>query len=361
MRKTYIDNIRWITVALVVIYHVIYMFNGVTLYGVIGPFSDHQPQDMYQYIVYPWFMVLLFTISGMSARFYLNRHTDKEFIRSRTHKLLVPSTLGVLAFGWVLGYYNMLISGSFDDPLPVPAPIRVLIMCVSGTGVLWFIQLLWFYCVVLVLVRKIDKDRFYGICGRSNCIVLTMLTVLVWGAAQVFNTPMIVVYRIGIYGITFFIGYFVLSHDEVMERLGNRWMLFSLLAIGLGIAFVYRFWGARMPYPEHEVLDTLLCNAYAWFATLGILAFMKKFGNFENGFTKWMSVRSWGLYVFHYLFIAISAWYLHVYAPTMPPLAVYLTVGVSGFAGAFLLYEIVKRIPVVRWLTLGITNKTKRV
>ena len=64
MRRTYIDNIRWITVALVVIYHVIYMFNGVTLYGVIGPFSDHQPQDMYQYIVYPWFMVLLFTISG---------------------------------------------------------------------------------------------------------------------------------------------------------------------------------------------------------------------------------------------------------------------------------------------------------
>lgn len=29
MRKVYIDNIRGITVALVVIYHVIYMFNGV--------------------------------------------------------------------------------------------------------------------------------------------------------------------------------------------------------------------------------------------------------------------------------------------------------------------------------------------
>ena len=28
MRKLYIDNIRWITVVLVVLYHVIYMFNG---------------------------------------------------------------------------------------------------------------------------------------------------------------------------------------------------------------------------------------------------------------------------------------------------------------------------------------------
>ena len=28
-RKLYLDNIRWMTVVLVVIYHVVYMFNGV--------------------------------------------------------------------------------------------------------------------------------------------------------------------------------------------------------------------------------------------------------------------------------------------------------------------------------------------
>ncbi len=28
MRKYYLDNIRWVTVVLVVIYHVIYMYNG---------------------------------------------------------------------------------------------------------------------------------------------------------------------------------------------------------------------------------------------------------------------------------------------------------------------------------------------
>ena len=59
MRKTYIDNIRWITVVLVVIYHVIYMFNGVTEFGVLGPFGENQPQDVFQYAVYPWFMLLL--------------------------------------------------------------------------------------------------------------------------------------------------------------------------------------------------------------------------------------------------------------------------------------------------------------
>ena len=62
MRKVYIDNIRWITVALVVIYHVIYMFNGVETAGVIGPFVKSQYQDVYLYMVYPWFMLLLCSI-----------------------------------------------------------------------------------------------------------------------------------------------------------------------------------------------------------------------------------------------------------------------------------------------------------
>ena len=41
-RKLYLDNIRWMTVVLVVIYHVVYMFNGVQPFGVIGPFREHQ-------------------------------------------------------------------------------------------------------------------------------------------------------------------------------------------------------------------------------------------------------------------------------------------------------------------------------
>lgn len=57
MRKTYLDNIKWITVVLVVVYHVIYIFNGVQPNGVIGPFTDPQYQDLFQYIVYPWFIV----------------------------------------------------------------------------------------------------------------------------------------------------------------------------------------------------------------------------------------------------------------------------------------------------------------
>ena len=79
-RRIYLDNIRWITVCIVVIYHVIYMYNGVQPFGVIGPFKEQQLQDAFQYVVYPWFMALLFVVSGMSARYYLEKHDTKTFV-----------------------------------------------------------------------------------------------------------------------------------------------------------------------------------------------------------------------------------------------------------------------------------------
>lgn len=85
---------------------------------------------------------------------------------------------------------------------------------------------------------------------------------------------------------------------------------------------------------------------------------MKKWGEGERAFSTWMSKKAWGLYIFHYLPIAMSAWYLKLYVPQMPALMVYLLVTISGFAGAFLLTEIVSRIPFLRWCILGIKKNS---
>jgi len=70
MRRHYLDNVRWITVVLVVVYHVVYMYNGQGIPGVVGRLSDREAQviDLLQYMLYPWFMSLLFIVSGISAR-----------------------------------------------------------------------------------------------------------------------------------------------------------------------------------------------------------------------------------------------------------------------------------------------------
>lgn len=358
MRRKYLDNIRWVTILIVIIYHVIYMFNGVTTYGVLGPFSEDQPQDIFLYIVYPWFMFLLFVVSGMAARFELDHKGESGFICNRTRKYLVPSTIGLFVFWWILGYYNMLIGGAFESMGTVPKPVLYLIMCISGIGPLWYIQMLWLFSLVLIWIRKIEKDRVYNLAAKTNVFIIVLLGIAVYGAAQVLNTPIVVVYRFGIYGLGFLLGYFIFSHEEVMEKLEKYWMLFGLLALAFCILFLV--FNLGKPYPEHEVLDTFLCNMYAWFGTLGLLAFMKKWGDFHNGFSDWMCRKSWGLYVFHYLGIAISSWYIKMYLPQMPVFFVYLLVLVSGIAGALLLYEIISRIPVLRWCVLGIKQNKSR-
>ena len=162
-RKLYLDNIRWMTVVLVVIYHVVYMFNGVQPFGVIGPFREHQLQDCFQYLVYPWFMALLFVVSGMSARYYLQSHTTKQFVKDKTRKLLVPSTIGLFVFQWLLGIYNLKIGGGLNIA-DLPMPIVYLITVLSGVGPLWYIQMLWLFSMLLLVVRKIEKDRVWNFC-----------------------------------------------------------------------------------------------------------------------------------------------------------------------------------------------------
>lgn len=354
-RKVYLDNIRWITVTIVVIYHVIYMFNGVQPFGVIGPFHKVQYQDAFQYFVYPWFMALLFVVSGMSARYYLDGHTTKEFISEKTRKLLVPSTIGLFVFQWILGYFNMQIGGAVESMSAVPKPVFYVIMAVSGIGPLWYIQLLWVFSLVLLLVKKVEKDRIWKLGGRTPVWFVVLLVVVVYGAAQILNTPVITVYRFGIYGLSFLIGYYIFSHDEVIEKLQNRWLLFDIVALGLGIAYTIIYFGEN--YAIEPVINNVLACTYCWFAILAIIATMKKFGDKSNAFTKWMAKKSWGLYIFHYLPIAVVAYYLKQFVPDMPAVLVYIIVGVSSFAGAFVLNEIISRIPVIRWCVLGIKEK----
>lgn len=353
MRKTYLDNIRWMTVVLVVIYHVVFMYNGVQTSLTVGPFHELQYQDIYLYLVYPWFMLLLFVVSGMSTRFYLEHHSSKEFIKARTVKLLVPSTIGLFVFQWIQGYYSMAISNAFASiPAQVPGVVKYAIMALSGQGVLWFAQLLWFFSLILVLIKKIEKDRLYHLCGKANIIVLLLLTAAVYGSSLILNVPLITVFRVGIYLLGYLTGYFIFSHDEVMNKLSKWWRLLVPVALVLAVFFTYTYFG--QDYTAHAVLDSPLCNAFAWIAILAILAVMNQYGNFENAFSKWMNRKSWGLYVFHYLVISAAAYYLKLYCGECPSVLIYLMTAIAAFAGAFALYEIISRIAVVRWCVLGI-------
>jgi hypothetical protein len=334
------------------------MYNGVSTAGVIGAFHEIQYQDALQYILYPWFMVILFIVSGMSSRYYLEKHTIKEFIAGRTRKLLVPSTIGLFVFQWTLGYFNMAISNAFDTiSNTTPKVILYLIMAVSGTGVLWYIQMLWIFSLVLVLIRKFETGKLYNICKKANPIILIALGIPIWGAAQVFNTPIIPVYRFGIYGFSFLLGYFVFAHEIVIEKLSKYWNVLTPIAVVLGCGYVYYYFGEN--FAVEPVVNSPFSIAYGWMVILSLFAGMKKYGDYTSSFSAWMTKKSFGLYVFHYLPLAAVAYCINSYMK-LSALPSYLITVVAAFAGGFLLYEIISRIPLLCWCVLGIKKGEKR-
>ncbi len=356
MRRHYLDRLRCSTVLIVVIYHVFYIYNGLTP-GVLGPLSERQPQDAVQYLLYPWMMVLLFLIAGASARYSLDKRGAKAFFRERTRRLLVPSTLGVLAFGWIQGWISMAISQAFASiPDTVPGPVYFLIMTASGISVLWFAQVLWLCSALAALLRRCEKGRLYELCGRLGPAAVLLLGVPLWLSGLVLNTPVITVYRFGLYGFAFLLGYFVFAHKEVIARLVPLRVPLALAAAALGAYYTATRFGEN--YAVAPASNCLPAMAYGWIMCLALFAWAKKYWDSPTALSAWLAKRSFGLYVLHYLPLSAAAYALRTYT-SVPALPCYLLTALAAFGGALLLNALVSRVPLVRWLVLGIGKEQK--
>ncbi len=365
MRKHWLDNLRWVTVLLVLLYHVFYFYNNKGVFGGIGGFGDGpQYQDVVMYILYPWFMPLLFLLAGISARYALEKYSGKEWFKARTRKLLVPATIGLFVFQWMVGYFNTAVAardGLFEG---MPWPARYSMWAVSGTGPLWFIQDLWLFSLVLLLVRKLDPSRrFHEGCrrvfgGKAGIVWLILLGVLFWlGEKTLIQEPrpetldgLFNLYKPLFYLIPFLMGYFIFSHDRVQDVLGKVWAPLLCCAAVAGIALTVTTFGQDNTTPKY--LGSPMNCLYGWLMCLAMTALFKARLDRTSAFAGYMTRSSFGIYVLHYLVIASLGYMMKTYT-NLPPWSMYVILTVAVFTLTPMLYGIIRRIPVIRWCVLG--------
>ena len=363
MRKHWIDNLRWVTVLLVLFYHVIYFYNNKGVFGGIGGFGEYpecpQYQDAVMYILYPWFMPLLFLLAGISARYALERKTAKEWFRARTRKLLVPGTIGLFVFHWMVGYFNTAVAARMETLDGLPWPARYAVMAVSGIGPLWFIQLLWLLSLVLLLVRALDRnDKFWNLCGKAGMVWIIMLGLLFWvGEHTLVANPrpetldgLINLYKPLFYLVPFLLGYFVFSHDGVQDKLGKAWIPLMVCAAAAGTALIVKTFGQDNTSPQY--LGSPLNCLYGWMMCLAMMAWFKSRFDRTGRFAGYMTRSSYGIYIVHYLTVAALGYMMKNYTE-LPPAAMYLILFVAVFTVSPLLYGILRRIPVIKWCVFG--------
>lgn len=359
-RFYFIDNLRWVTVVLVLIYHVFYNFNALGVFGGIGGFAEHQWQDVVGTVLYPWFMTLMFLLAGMSSRYALQHRTIREFRRERTRKLLVPSTLGLLVFGWVLGLVNMKAAGG-AMPEGMPLLVKFLIGVVSGTGPLWFIQDLFVFSLLLLVVRRVlSADRveewLAQLSNRGVRYVLIAFFFLLGLLAQTqVDEPgafdgLLNLYRPVYYFGVFLAGYYIFSSERVHEYLAREWMWYGLMAAIWCILFCVRFYGED--YTSPKVLQSFTCGIYCWSMALALIGLFKHRYDCTTPFSRYMTRSSFGLYIVHMTVCTSACLWLR--STALPVWSIYFLALIVTFAGSVLLWEVMRRVPFIRWCVFGI-------
>lgn len=365
MRRVWVDNLRCFTVLLVVLYHCFYIFNSVGVFGGIGPLrpGDGQVQDIVEYTMYPWFMVLLFLLAGMSAKWSLDKRSTREFIKSRSLKLLIPGIAGLFVIHWITGYFNVLAGAGMQQFAQMPLLLKWLVFSLSGTGPLWFIQLLWLYSLLAALIRTIDKqckvnalmskalDSWIGLAATGVAFFL-----LSWGGSLLtsYNTPLMGLYRPLVYLVPFLLGYFAFSDDKMLDRLGRLSIPAIPVFIAMAVLYVLRWFPQN--YGDGTVQQHWTTMLFATLGSLCMMAIFRRWCDRECRLGDFLIPRSYGIYILHYIPLLVMAYFLKN-SSVIPPVATYAILIIATPVASIALYELLSRVPAVRTLVFGIRKR----
>ena len=166
-------------------------------------------------------------------------------------------------------------------------------------------------------------------------------------------------YKPFFYLILFLMGYYVFSHDQVHETLAKYWIPLVIIAIASGAWLVCTTFGEVNTTPQY--LSSVPNCFFGWFACLAMIGLFNACFDKTSTFAGYMTRSSFGLYIVHYLVIAGLGTILKLYT-TLPPLAIYIILTIAVFVLSPLMYEVLRRIPFIKWAVLGekTINKNKK-
>jgi surface polysaccharide O-acyltransferase-like enzyme len=351
-RKHYLDNLRTFAVLMLLPQHCLMLFNnwGETWYV---HSADLLLPSIIKNINSFWMMPLLFTIAGISSRYGLERRSAGVYVKERVSKLLLPMIFGLLLLIPIQPY----IAGNFWNGPTGYFDSFTRLTDFSGydgafsIGQLWFLLFLFGIAMIalpfLLLYKKKGKGTFGG---RVPLIVIVLAGLLPLLGRMLFDisgkSPLE-------YLFYFLLGYFFLTNETVLEKLDKyRFLLLGLFALGAGF-FMYLF---STPLPEDSWLmlpvfghiGSALYQLVSWLAVLALTGLARHYLNFTGKITGYLVKSSFGVYLFHQSWIVVIGYF--VIRLIGSPGAQYPLLLLGAIIMTFLTYEIVRRIPPLRWM-----------
>ncbi len=354
-RKYYIDNLRWLAILLLFPFHAAQIWSGGEYSGFYIWSHTNTVLYMFSTAVYPWYMTFLFAIAGMSCKYALLKRTNKQFVVERIKKLLIPFFFGLLTFVPVMTYTAEVFfngyTGTYWRQYGLFFTKETDLTGYHGgfsPAHLWFLLYLFVISLAALLIVLLQKKCLPKFQVRKVSYFFTILLfVPEWLFQYVLN---IGGKSLGQFMILFLFGYYILSEESVLQKL--KQYRFVSLAIWILSGSLYTYL-----YCFKNLRNEWMTGLYVFFGWMGIITLLgigQSKLNFHNQLSHYLTRASFHVYILHMPVLVVVGYYVLNF-----PLGVtgqFLTIILISFVLTFLIYEIIKRIPVLRFF-LGISKQ----
>lgn len=358
-RRVDLDWLRVLAVLLLVPFHSALVFildPHVVMYvkdGADSSFLNHFAGWIHQF-----HMPLLFFVSGAATYFSLKKRKGGQFLKERFLKLLIPAISGLIVIIPPITYIALLSKGNsvnfwhhfinfwqFKDA--------------DLTGMdgkftpahLWFLLFLFVFSVIglpIFSILKQDKsiELFKRIISKTgiSIIILVIFILLTSTASLNILGDKNPIY----YFLIFFCGYLFMMDDRFQYTIDKYALLFLLTGISCEIIRQFSY-----SFISNGTIVLIISNLNRWMWLLCILGYGHRSLGKSNSLLRYLSSSSYPFYIFHLLLNTIIGFYI-IKLPFSVEIK-YLMIVVLTVLSTFLVYEIIKRIPIIRF-AVGIKN-----
>lgn len=206
---------------------------------------------------------------------------------------------------------------------------------------LWFLLYLFVISLTALLIVRLQKKCLPKFrVGSFSYFFIILLFVPEWFCLYVLN---IGGKSLGQFMILFLFGYYILSEESILQKLQQFQFVSLAFCILSGSLYTYLYCFENI----RNTGMTVLYIFFGWMAIIMLLGIGQSKLNFHNRVSIYLTQTSFPVYILHMPILVVVGFF-----------ALKLPIGVAGqfllivlisFIGTFLIYEIVKRIPVLRF------------
>ena len=350
MRKHYIDNLRWITLLILIPYHTAQAWNTWKEPNYIFIEGNRLISSIIVFFG-PYFMPVLFVLSGISTKSALEKRTNKEYLIERVKRLFIPFLFGTIVLVPIMTYladkFNYSYDGGFLQHYVVFFTKYTDLTGADGgfsLGQFWFLLYLFIISVVSVgiiaalkriLVKPEKAIPFWTVLALGFPLPLLKELLSIGGKSLVEYTYL------------FLLGYYVFADEKIVNKAEKN----SLLLLGAGliasISNVYLFIWSEV---ELLFLNTIAKYLSEWIMVIAFIGLAKRYLNFKNKTSDYMNKRSFLFYIYHFIWVVLFQYILYGFVGNKT-LALFMGTVVLSYLMTFICCEISIRIPVLCFLT----------